>query len=160
SGAKVPLVTTGGVRNAASYSSDPVVSPGGLIAVFGNQLSDAAGQVAPAGPWPTTLGNTQVKLGDTALPLFFTNNTQLNAQVPFSLPMNSQQQLVVTYNNSISVPAALSVAAAQPAIFTKDLSGTGQGAITNALTGALADSSNPVHAGDFISIFCTGLGPV
>ena len=160
SAAQVPLVSPGGIQNAASYSSAPVVSPGGLIAIFGNQLSDAGGQLAPPGPWPTSLGHTQVKLGDSVLPLLFTTNDQLNAQVPFSLPLNSQQQLVVTYENSLSVPAAVSVSAAQPAIFTQNQAGTGQGAIVNGVTNVLADSKNPVHAGDVISIYCTGLGPV
>jgi uncharacterized protein (TIGR03437 family) len=52
------------------------------------------------------------------------------------------------------------VATAQPAIFTQNQAGTGQGAIVNGATNILADSKNPVHAGDVISIYCTGLGPV
>jgi uncharacterized protein (TIGR03437 family) len=109
---------------------------------------------------PTSLGHTQVKLGDALLPLFYTSNSQLNAQVPFSLPVNSQQQLVVQYGNTLSVPAPVSVSAAQPAIYTQNQAGTGQGAIINGVTGIVADSKNPVHAGDVISIYCTGLGPV
>jgi uncharacterized protein (TIGR03437 family) len=55
---------------------------------------------------------------------------------------------------------------ATPGIFTLDGSGTGQGAIVTANTGILAmphvDSlpSGPVKAGDFVSIYATGLGPV
>ena len=160
SAAQVPLVNPGGIQNAASYSSAPVVSPGGLIAIFGNQLADPNGQQPPPGPVPTSLGHTQVKLGDALLPLFYTSNSQLNAQVPFSLPVNSQQQLVVQYGNTLSVPAPVSVSAAQPAIYTQNQAGTGQGAIINGVTGIVADSKNPVHAGDVISIYCTGLGPV
>jgi uncharacterized protein (TIGR03437 family) len=156
----VPLVNADGIKNAASYSSAPVVSPGGLIAIFGNQLADPNGQVPGPGSLPTTLGHTQVKLGDTPLPLLYTSNSQLNAQVPFNLPLNSQQQLVVQYGNTLSVPAPVSVSATQPAIYTQDFSGTGQGAITHANSATLADSKNPVHAGDTIQIYCTGLGPV
>ena len=161
SAAQVPLVNPGGIQNAASYSSAPVVSPGGLIAILGNQLADPTGQQPPpASTVPTSLGHTQVKLGDALLPLFYTSNSQLNAQVPFSLPVNSQQQLVVQYGNTLSVPAPVSVAAAQPAIFTQNQAGTGQGTIVNGVTNVLADSNNPVHAGDVIAIYCTGLGPV
>ncbi len=161
SAAQVPLVNPGGIQNAASYSSAPVVSPGGLIAILGNQLADPTGQQPPpASTVPTSLGHTQVKLGDALLPLFYTSNSQLNAQVPFSLPLNSQQQLVVQYGNTLSVPAPVSVSAAQPAIFTQNQAGTGQGAIVNGVTNVLADSNNPVHAGDVIAIYCTGLGPV
>jgi uncharacterized protein (TIGR03437 family) len=161
SAAQVPLVNPGGIQNAASYSSAPVVSPGGLIAILGNQLADPTGQQPPpSSTVPTSLGHTQVKLGDALLPLFYTSNSQLNAQVPFSLPVNSQQQLVVQYGNTLSVPAPVSVSAAQPAIFTQNQAGTGQGAIVNGVTNVLADSNNPVHAGDVIAIYCTGLGPV
>ena len=158
--AQVPLVNSDGIKNAASYSSMPVVSPGGLIAIYGNQLADANGQLPPPGSVPTSLGHTQVKLGDALLPLFYTSNSQLNAQVPFSLPVNSQQQLVVQYGSTLSVPTPVSVAAAQPAIFTQNQGGTGQGSIVNGVTNILADSNHPVHAGDVISIYCTGLGPV
>jgi uncharacterized protein (TIGR03437 family) len=157
---QVPLVNADGVKNAANYSSTPVVSPGGLIAIYGTTLADQQIQLPPDGPKPTTLGNTRIKLGDSLLPLFFTSGGQVNAQVPFNLPLNSQQQLVVQYGNSLSVPAQVSVSAAQPAIFTQNQAGTGQGSIINGVTGVLADSNNPVRAGDVISIYCTGLGPV
>jgi hypothetical protein len=46
------------------------------------------------------------------------------------------------------------------AIFTQNQAGTGQRSIVNCVTNSLADPKNPVHAGDVISIYCTGLGPV
>jgi hypothetical protein len=60
----------------------------------------------------------------------------------------------------VSVPQTLTIAAAQPAIFTTNQQGTGQGAIVNGVTNVLADSNHPVHSGDFVSIYCTGLGAV
>jgi uncharacterized protein (TIGR03437 family) len=160
SGAQVPLVRQGSIQNAASFAADPVIAPGAIIAVKGNLLADSTPQLAGGASWPTTLGHTQVKLGDRALPLYYTSAGQLNAQVPFDLPENAQLQLVVQRDNAISVPASVSVAAAQPAIFTMDYSGTGQGAIVNGITNLLADSANPVKAGDVITIYCTGLGAV
>ncbi len=159
-GAPVPLVYQDGVRNAASYNAAPVVSPGSLVAVFGNLLADPNGQQPGTVPVPTSLGNTQVKLGDALLPLFYTSNAQLNAQVPFDIQENSQLHLVVQHGNTLSVPASVSVATAQPAIFTQNQQGTGPGAIVNGVTNVLADSKNPVHAGDVIAIYCTGLGKV
>jgi uncharacterized protein (TIGR03437 family) len=51
---------------------------------------------------------------------------------------------------------------AQPGIFTKDASGQGQGSIVfaTASTVIYADAAQPATAGDFLSIYCTGLGPV
>ena len=54
------------------------------------------------------------------------------------------------------------MAAAQPAVFTVDQSGQGQGAIFRQRSGALAlaDSAAPAQAGDALIIYCTGLGTV
>jgi uncharacterized protein (TIGR03437 family) len=52
------------------------------------------------------------------------------------------------------------VAAAEPAIFTQDQSGRGQGVILHGEPGVVADTTNPVHAGDAITILCAGLGEV
>ena len=48
----------------------------------------------------------------------------------------------------------------QSRIFTMTESGSGQGAVTNAITGVLAQPGTPVGVGDVISIYCAGLGPV
>jgi uncharacterized protein (TIGR03437 family) len=159
SGAPVPVVTPGGVLNAASFASTPLVAPGGLITIFGDLLADGA-TLPNTTPVPTSLSGAQVRLGDQLLPLFFSSTKQINAQVPFGLPVNTRLQLVVTHGNTISVPSDLSVAAAQPAVFAINQQGTGQGAIVNGVTNVLADSGHPLHAGDVATIYCTGLGTV
>jgi adhesin/invasin len=83
----------------------------------------------------------------------------VNAQVPPDLQVNTQNEILVQRNSVPSVASQISVSAASPAIFTQNSSGTGQGAITNAITGAVANASNPVTPGvDYVSIYCTGLG--
>jgi uncharacterized protein (TIGR03437 family) len=60
-------------------------------------------------------------------------------------------------------PEEITIALAQPAIFSSDQSGAGQGVIYKVTAGAdpvLADSSNPLQPGDQIIIRCTGLGAV
>jgi uncharacterized protein (TIGR03437 family) len=55
------------------------------------------------------------------------------------------------------------VAAAAPAVFTQNQSGSGPGAILGQKPGgvaALNTASNPASAGDALLIFCTGLGAV
>jgi uncharacterized protein (TIGR03437 family) len=59
-------------------------------------------------------------MGDMALPLRYMGGTQINAQVPFGLGINTQQQIIVQNGNTISVPQTLVVAAAQPGIYTQD----------------------------------------
>ena len=63
-------------------------------------------------------------------------------------------------------PVVVNIRLFAPGIFTVNQSGSGQGTVTNALTGQLAaplgkySDSHPVKRGDYISIYCTGLGPV
>ncbi len=159
SGAPVPVVSPGGVLNAASFASAPLVAPGGLISIYGSLLADAAAPFSTT-PVPTQLSGAQVRLGDQLLPLFFSSNNQINAQVPFGLSVNATLQLVVQHGDTISVPADITVAQAQPAVFAINQQGTGQGAIVNGVTNVLADSGHPLHAGDVATIYCTGLGSV
>jgi uncharacterized protein (TIGR03437 family) len=158
--APTPVVTPGGVLNAASFQSDAPIAPGGLITIYGTQLADGPGQSFTTTPVPTSLNGTQVRVGGQVLPLFYSSTGQVNAQVPFGLAVNTQLQLSVTHGSALSVPQSVTVAAAQPAIFATNQQGTGQGAIVNGVTFELADATHPVHAGDVISIYCTGLGAV
>jgi len=102
-----------------------------------------------------------VLMGGVALPLRYVGGTQINAQVPFGLGIDTQQQLIVQNGNSLSVPQSLVVAAAQPGIYTQDLSGKGPGIITDYTTGNQEiTASNPAHVGDTLVIYCNGLGAV
>jgi uncharacterized protein (TIGR03437 family) len=47
-----------------------------------------------------------------------------------------------------------------PGIFTLDSSGKGQGAVTNAVTGQMAAPATPVARGQYVTIYCSGLGQV
>ncbi len=105
------------------------------------------------------MAGTQVVIGGRLMPLLAAGETQVNAIVPFGLPTNTQQQLVLQRGNTYTVPQAVTIAAAQPAIYTKDNTGKGQGAITDS-NGNLAAPGNPVAAGAAIVISCAGLGEV
>jgi uncharacterized protein (TIGR03437 family) len=153
----LPLVASGGIVNAASFSADSPLAPGSLITVFGAGLSTGPGQSAGVVPVPTSLNGAEVRLNDQPLPLSYAADGQLNAQIPYGLPLNTQHQLVVRRGNLLSSPEPVLVAAAQPGIF--QASG-GQGVILNGVTNALADSKAPVKAGDVVVIYCTGLGAV
>jgi uncharacterized protein (TIGR03437 family) len=150
---------TFGAENAASGLS-AFVSPGGLVSIYGQQMaSEAVTSGSP--PFPTKVNGTQVLMGGVALPLRYVGGTQINAQVPFGLGIDTQQQLIVQNGNSLSVPQSLVVAAAQPGIYTQDLSGKGPGIITDYTTGNQEiTASNPAHVGDTLVIYCNGLGAV
>jgi uncharacterized protein (TIGR03437 family) len=155
SGAKTPLPLS--VLNGASFLDTSTLAPGVLISVFGRALADSS--VSGMTPLPTDLAGTQVSLGGRPLPLLYASDGQVNAQVPYDLSVNTQLQLQVKRGTALSVPQSLTVAPAQPAIFTLDQSGRGQGAIVNA-NNVVVDASAPAAIGDTVVIYCTGLGPV
>ena len=102
-------------------------------------------------------------MGGKALPLRYVGPGQVNAQVPFDLTPNTQQQLVVQRGTTLSVPQDVVVAAAQPAVYTQDqqgILGSSVGVIVNGSTNALITTSNPATAGDVVVMYCNGLGAV
>ncbi len=159
---QTPIVASGGVVNAASFAKDSPVPPGALIAIFGSSLADQQSS-ANVLPLPDQLGTTSVTIDGANVPLLYSSDGQVNGVVPFALQQNVTHLLVVTKGNAISVPEPVTIASAQPAVFTVDGSGTGQGVVLGFLNGGaqvLADSTNPVSAGQYIVMYATGLGAV
>jgi adhesin/invasin len=156
----VPIVSTGGIVGTASYVASP--SPGTIVSIFGLALADDVAQAANL-PLPTTLQTTQVVLGGVTLPLFFVSGQQINAVVPYHLQTHANYQVIVQRAGAISVPETIAVLDGQPAVFTLDQSGKGQGhiyRITSAGAQILASPGSPVQAGDVLTIYCAGLGEV
>ena len=161
-----PLILAGGVVSAASYAAQQPLAPGSYIAIFGSHLSPALNQ-SPSLPLSLQLGGTQAMLGGKTLPLQFTSDGQINAIVPFDVPANSSQSLIIQNGNALSNSEPVAIAPAQPAVFTKDLSGKGAGIVTGFKpdgtpinSGQVLDAANPASAGDTIVIYCAGLGSV
>jgi uncharacterized protein (TIGR03437 family) len=146
----------------AGASGAPTIAPGAFISIYGLNLSGAT-YVTPSTPYPTLLGGTQVLLGGRPMPLYFTSKQQINAIVPYDLTPNSAQQVIVQTGLAYSQPETVSVGAAQPGVFTQNQSGTGAGDIVGQKPSGMAavnTPANPASAGDFLLIFCTGLGTV
>jgi len=157
SNADAPSLGSGGVVSLVNGAQSPL-APGSVVAILGSQLSQGQA-LSDQLPLETKLAGTQVVIGGRLMPLLAAGETQVNAIVPFGLPTNTQQQLVLQRGNTYTVPQAVTIAAAQPAIYTKDNTGKGQGAITDS-NGNLAAPGNPVAAGAAIVISCAGLGEV
>jgi len=161
--ANPPVISSGSVVNAASLAQQAPLAPGTLITVFGSALADAQA-TAPGYPLPRQLGGAAILMAGRPLPLLNVAPGLVNAQIPYDLPVNTRYQLVLQHGVAIATsPEEITIASAQPAIFTSDASGSGQGLIYKVIAGAdpvLADSSNPLQPGDRILIRCTGLGAV
>jgi uncharacterized protein (TIGR03437 family) len=158
-GASTPIVTAGGVVHGASFAAGVPIAPGGLISIYGSNLADASGSAGGL-PLPQFLNGAQVLLGNEKLPLLYTSSGQMNVQVPFDIPVNTQFQMTVQKDSTLSVPEPLVIAQAQPGIFTVNQQGTGQGVILKSDQITLARPATPAAIGEAIVIYCAGLGPV
>jgi len=157
-----PVISAGGAVSAASLTAHQPLAPGSFVSIFGANLS--AGQSQSSGvPYAMQLGATQVFLGGQQLPLQFAASGQVNAIIPFGVPPNSTQQMIVMNGPAISVPEPVVIAPAEPAVFTQDYSGTGAGIVVGThpdQTTFIVDTNHPLSAGDVATIYCAGLGPV
>lgn len=150
--------------NSANASPATQISPGSWVTIFGDRLAN--GTSSASGTFPPSLVGTAVMIGSTALPLDFVSATQVNALLPFSLTPNTSVSLAVQRSGTVSVPINVTIADLGPAIFATNSEGTGQGAVEIASSGVLAapvgafPGSQPVARGDFLAIYCTGLGAV
>ena len=155
-----PIAYAGGIVNAASGAS--AVAPGSFIAIYGADFTTAT-SVESGYPFPALLGGTQVLLGGQPLPLYFTSTGQIDAIVPYNITPNSMQQVIVQNGLASSQPQSVAVGTASPGVFTQNQSGSGPGSILGQKVGgnpALNTAANPASAGDYLWIYCTGLGTV
>ena len=152
-----PLFTS--ITNAASLEANVPVTPGGLITIFGANMSNSGGVPATAVPLPIDLNGATVYMNDEQLPILYSSPTQLNVQVPYALPLDKAVSFTVQHAGAQMTAPPIQVASSLPAVFTVNASGSGQGAITSS-NYVLADANNPAKRGDTIIIYCTGLGQV
>jgi uncharacterized protein (TIGR03437 family) len=158
----VPVLALNGMVSSGSYAATATPSPGELVAVFGSQMADGS-ESASALPLSTRLQNATLTLGGKPLPLVFTSEGQINAQIPYDVAAATTPQMIVQHGNRLSTPQPVTINSAQPAIFSVDLTGKGQGhiyVIPAPGVQALADATAPAKVGDVLQIYCTGLGPV
>jgi len=137
-----------------------------IASLFGTNLSPGIA-IAMSAPIPTELGGVSLSVNGILAPLFYVSPTQINFQVPWEL-LGQNRSFIVTVNGSSSVPQTVNSLVVSPGIFSINSSGSGQGAIQIANTAILAAPANilpsalsrPAKHGEFLSIYCSGLGDV
>jgi len=156
----VPLVNTGGVVSAANFVANQPLAPGSFGAIFGTDLSDSL-TASTEYPLSNQLGSTSVILGGKPLPLLFASSGQINMVVPYNVPVNSTQQLIVQRGSAISIPQSVVIASALPAVFTQNGAGNGAAIVqVYKPDGTLLPLNSPASVGDTIVLYCSGLGAV
>ena len=130
------------------------LAPRMFIAVYGTILADKTAQATGA-TFPTQLADAQVLVNGSAIQLYYVSPAQIDAVLPDSVSGLTQ----LTIQNSAGKNTVnIYVAAAAPAIFTQDASGTGPASALKASDQSLVTADNPLNAGDAVELYATGLG--
>ena len=135
-----PSIT--GLTNGASFKQ--VYAPGMILSVFGSQLATATASAGGV-PLPSTLSGVSATINGVAAPLYYVSPGQLNIQVPYQTPLNTNVQLTLN-NNGQTSSSSLRLAAAAPGIFA-DQSGS-----------AVPDAT--AIRGQVVTLYITGAGAV
>ncbi len=145
------------IVNAADFTKP--VAPGGLVSLFGTQLSTMS-QSANALPLPTLLADSCLTVNGTPIPMMYVSGSQINAQLPFSASGNAT--VVLRTPGGISQGLNLTIQPTAPSVFRSGTAGpqTGIPTIVRSANNTLVTPSNPIHQGDEIIIYATGLGTV
>jgi uncharacterized protein (TIGR03437 family) len=100
-----------------------------------------------------------VTINETAAQVEYISPTQINFVYPSTVANAGTLLLHVTIRNTAGQQTVnLVVVPAVPSIFTFTGVANGPAAAENAVTGAIINSSNPLHAGDYVALFLTGIG--
>jgi uncharacterized protein (TIGR03437 family) len=166
-GGESPVVSS--LNNAASLAATPAV-PGSLMTAFGSGLAYGSGTTQPgSGPGngaAATLFGLTMQIDGTDAPLLYASPTQANIQIPWEISGQTQATLLTT-RNGVTQSMTIPLATYAPGLFTTNGDGTGQAAAlivaTPPVIAAPAGSfpgSRPIHAGEYLSLYGTGLGAV
>ncbi|HVP45592.1 MAG TPA: hypothetical protein VMT32_03380 [Bryobacteraceae bacterium] len=143
------------VVSAADGSS--AVAPGGLVTVWGSQLSPVNIATSEI-PVPTALGESCLTVNGVPVPMLFASPKQINAQLP--VEVEGAATMVLHTPGGTSNDLDFTIVAAAPSVFRSGVAGPHNGIATvvRAKNNQLVTPSNPIHRGEAIVIYATGLG--
>ncbi len=149
-----PQITS--IVNGGDFGSD--IAPGGLISVFGTQLSPV-NMASSEIPLPTALANSCLSVNGEPLPVLFVSPTQVNAQMPFQAI--GDVTLILHTPGGTSDNFNVVIEPNAPSVFLAAI-----GPDTNVPTvvrnddNQLVTPSNPIHrkSNTALVIYLTGLG--
>jgi uncharacterized protein (TIGR03437 family) len=122
------------IVNAASYR--PLVAPNSLASIFGTNIanSTAHGQLGADGQLPTQLAGVSLQINGTAAPLLYVSPSQINFLVPTGTVLGTATVLLQPSPAAAQIQSTMQAGMVAPGLFSQDATGTGTGAILNAVT--------------------------
>ncbi len=162
---KIPFLDPAGIKNSAGtgpQDEGPIgrVSPGSLITIFGTNLTPKE-EVGPRSPQVQTLAELAVRIGDRLLPLSYASGAQINAQLPYDLPLGKQTLSLVRTGQS-GVSAEFEVVRNAPGLFGQygtEAEGVSPFALAFRADGSVVTESAPARPNEVISLMGTGVSP-
>ena len=133
-----PVVSAGGILNAASYALSELpnsgIAQGSMFVVFGSGLGPATLTQITAFPLPLALADTSMKVAVNNVvrdvPMIYTSAQQVVGILPSNTPLGVAT-LTLTYNGKTSAPVAFNVVKSSVGIFAVNQKGTGPGVLQN-----------------------------
>jgi uncharacterized protein (TIGR03437 family) len=134
------------------------VATGGLVSLLGREMSPV-NLATKEMPLPTALGDSCLTVNGVPTPMMFVSPTQLNAQIPYTIDGNAT--IVLRTPGGISDNYYVQIRAAAPTVFRSAVPGSGSATIATVVrkkNGELVTLSNPVHRGEAVVVYLTGMG--
>lgn len=154
-------VFTGCMVDSASFGNPDSISPGAIVTLFGSKMGplEGVGFRLEGGHLPTTLGGTRVLLNDEPIPLLYASYWQVNAIIPYSVPVGVRkvQVQVESDGSKGNEIAVVEVYPAGNSIFRLDDSARHPAAALNE-DGTVNSQRNPAKPGSYMALFGTGGG--
>jgi uncharacterized protein (TIGR03437 family) len=131
------------------------VAPGSLVSIYGLDLA-ANTQSAGAPPLPLTLSGASVLIGGQAAPLLYVSPEQINAQVPFGLagPVTME---VRKYDGSVD-RQTVTISCRATFVLRENASRQSAPLLFHGSDLRPVTTDDPLHAGETLTVFATGLG--
>jgi uncharacterized protein (TIGR03437 family) len=156
----VPVIAS--VVNGASFQ--PMIAAGGFITIEGTDLTGGLGPFSVTGNTMGgrlgaaifAVGPITVSVNGAPQPFLYASDTQVNLLAPGNLSPGLADLSITTYAGT-SPTVKVQVDAYAPGIFFD--TALGYGAILISGTADLTQA-HPAAIGDYLEIYCTGLGPV
>ena len=163
-----PSINAGGI--VPVDSTVPIIQAGEWVSIFGKNLSSAT--VTWNGNFPTSLGQTSVRIGGNPAYLSFVSPTQINVQAPDDTATGPVPVVVTTVSGAVTSIVTLARFAPAFLLFdSKHVAGIiprsdGSGAYGGGTYDILGPTGNSLgyvtvaaKAGDTVELFALGLGP-
>ena len=146
------------VLNAASGIPGPV-APGEIVSIYGGAIGPKTGagaRLEPNGLLATSLGESQVLFDGRPAPLFWVQDGQINAQVPYGVAGQAQTEVEVVYKGYSRGRVTVPVAEAAPGLFAIP-GDPARGVIINQ-DWSVNSALYPAERNSIVTLFATGEG--